>query len=85
MVEAWEKRRKRIGNEDDEIWPDWYEEEAIAANKEISEEIQAGTSDEIRRTSDRCEDEAAASVEDSEEIQMERETEGNVKKSWQER
>ena len=42
-------------------WPDWYEEEAIAANKEISEEIQAGTSDE-----------AAASVEDSEEIQMER-------------
>ena len=55
-------------------WPDWYEEEAIAANKEISEEIQAGTSDEIRRTSDRCEDEAAASVEDSEEIQIEIET-----------
>ena len=52
-------------------WPDWYEEEAIAANKEISEEIQAGTSDEVRRTSDRCEDEAAAFVEDSEEIQME--------------
>ena len=53
-------------------WPDWHEEEAIAANKEISEEIQAGTSDEIRRTSDRCEDEAAAYLEDSEEIQMER-------------
>ena len=30
-------------------WPDWPEEEEIAANKEISEEIQAGTSDEIRR------------------------------------
>ena len=37
-------------------WPDW---------------IQAETSDEVRRTSDRCEDEAAAFVEDSEEIQME--------------
>ena len=49
-------------------WPDWYEEEAIAANKEISEEIQAGTSDEVRRTSDRCEDEAAAFVEDSEDM-----------------
>ena len=37
-------------------WPDWYEEEATVANKEISEEIQAETSDEVRRTSDRCED-----------------------------
>ena len=55
-------------------WPDWPEEVEIAANKEISEEIQAGTSDEIRRISDRCEDEAAVSVKESEEIQMERET-----------
>ena len=53
------------------IWPGWYEEEAIAANKEISEETQAETSEEVRRTSHRCEDEAAAFVEDSEEIQME--------------
>ena len=54
----------------------WPEEVEIAANKEISEEIQAGTSDEIRRISDRCEDEAAVSrsVKGSEEIQMERET-----------
>ena len=43
-------------------WPDWPEEVEIAANKEISEEIQAGKSDEIRRISDRCEDEAAVSV-----------------------
>ena len=55
-------------------WPDWPEEMEIAANKEISEEIQAGTSDEIRRISDRCEDEAAVSVKESEEIQMERGT-----------
>ena len=55
-------------------WPDWPEEVEIAANKEISEEIQAGTSDEIRRISDRCEDEAAVSVKESEEIQIERDS-----------
>ena len=50
-------------------WPDWPEEEEIAANKEISEEIQAGTSDKIRRISDRCENETAVSDKESEEIQ----------------
>ena len=75
-----ENRWRRLGRREGRgletkmvTWPDWHEEEAIAANKEISEEIQAGTSDEIRRTSDRCEDEAAYYVEHSEEIQMERE------------
>ena len=73
----WERPRRREGRGLEAkmmTWSDWHEEEAIAANKEISEEIQAGTSDEIRRTSDRCEDEAAASVEDFEAVQMERET-----------
>ena len=55
-------------------WPDWPEEEEIVANKEISEEIQAATSDEIRRISDRSENEAAVSDKRSEEIQLERET-----------
>ena len=70
----WERpgRREGRGSETKMMtWPDWYEEEAIAANKEISEEIQAETSDDVRRTSDRCKDEAAAFVEDSEEVQME--------------
>ena len=73
----WGKPRRREGRGLESkmmTWPDWPEEEEIAANKEISEEIQAGTSDETRRISDRCEDEAAVSVKESEEIQMERET-----------
>ena len=73
----WERPRRREGRGLETkmmTWPDWPEEEEIAANKEISEEIQAGTSDEIRRISDRCEDEVAVSVKESEEIQLERET-----------
>ena len=66
-------------------WSDWPEEEEIAANKEISEEIQAGTSDEIRRISDWCENEKAVSDKESEEIKLEKGPERKVKKSWQER
>ena len=53
------------------IWPDWCEEEAAVANMEVSEEIQAETSGEVRRTPNRCEDEAAAFAGGSEEVQME--------------
>ena len=53
------------------IWPDWCEEEAVVANMEVSEEIEAETSGEVRRISNRCEDEAAALVEGHEENQME--------------
>ena len=69
------KRREERGLETMMMtWPDWLEEEESAANKEIQEEIHTGTSDEIRRVSDRCEDEAAVSVKESEEIQLEGET-----------
>ena len=66
-------------------WPDWPEEVEIAANKEISEEIQAGTSVGIRRISERCEDEAAVSVRSPKRFKWRERLEGNVKKSWQER
>ena len=81
------KRREGRGLETKMMtWPDWPEEMEIAANKEISKEIQAGTSDEIRRISDRCEDEAAAvSVKEFRRDSNGERLEGNVKKSWQER
>ena len=71
----WRRPRRREGRGLETkmmTWPDWPEEEEIAANKEISEEIQAGTSDENRRISDWCENETAVSDKESEEIQLER-------------
>ena len=48
-------------------------------------ETKAETPNEVQRTPNWCEDEAAALVEGSEEIQMELGPEGNVKRLWQER
>ena len=71
---SWRRPGRREGRGSETktmIWPDWCEEEAVVANMEVSEEIEAETSGEVRRTSNRCEDEAAALAEGYEEIQME--------------